>query len=293
MCVFSHEIREEWSVFYNSDTNAFSGKVVFYENEGSIGESNISLTGNLASIHTCGFKCTKYLRQKLSQEFAARTFKRAYEISKLLGMGELWANSYFSMTYTEMLRDDSMPDSESVIYGEPAKEMNAIFEHLGLKSAHLLREELPQAVVEQLSKSRKAYNGNRFNDHLMRLEDCVLLATANWKKWFYEERIKAVYGKAAWKNLDNKIDWEEVEKQRKINDLEAQADVLTKLQAKMSPDSPIYKKIADSIENVRLELNKNSQDLRSRRSPNAIFLEIPQKSLRNQAKNNSQLVFFA
>ncbi|MDD5060362.1 MAG: methyltransferase domain-containing protein, partial [Candidatus Omnitrophica bacterium] len=213
--IFSHEIREVWNInYYNAHVSA--GVEFFAEGE-KLGLGQINIDQKTASIHTCYFKSFRP-GQKLAQEFAARLYIRAFQISRVLGFETKYAHAFYTLSEIEERDLEELGIAGYKEFWAKQEENYAIFRHLGLEPGKLM----------------PPFSGC-YSEHVAPLDEVVAGARANWKKWFYENRVKAIGSETAWKQIDSTINWLEIFSCLEEEQARAFSDILAQLLAKAAP----------------------------------------------------------
>ncbi|MBI3991171.1 MAG: hypothetical protein HY350_03370, partial [Candidatus Omnitrophica bacterium] len=188
--IYSHNIEERWKITEASESH-IRASVDFYAEGRLIGEGEVDLDGLAASSNTCYLK-SHVQGQRLGEEFMARIYMRAYEISQILGLNTKFAHAYFTLSNTE----EREADNASVKYWQWILEDRpevAMVRRLGLR-----REELKGKAY------LKGYY-QRYNDRLLELDTLIANLRGDWKELFYRERLKTLGAD----ELFDYIDWEE------------------------------------------------------------------------------------
>lgn len=180
----SHEISEKWELqplyYYMYNGEVFPGESVrfdvrFLHKELPIGESNLLLTRTVASVMTCWFH-SHTSGQKLGREFAARTYMRAHEISRMIGWDPLYAHAYYFLTENELSGGFDYSNTDLPVYES--------FRHIGLR-----RDFSPPAHLPWFGIHSSASTGSgNLNEHGAFLRDVYNNCLQSWKGWFYSLR---------------------------------------------------------------------------------------------------------
>ncbi|MCM8780297.1 MAG: ribose-phosphate pyrophosphokinase-like domain-containing protein, partial [Candidatus Omnitrophica bacterium] len=239
--ILSHTIREEWIILGGSNKAHIIAEVKFYRGDELIGRGMLDLDSLAASIHTCWLTVEPVARgQGLAKEFAARIYLRAQEISQLLGLNTQYAHAYYTLSESEEREDDA----GGINYKRIKEIYTRVYESLGLNSR-------PLAGKEHLNTG--AYR-QRYNDHLMPLEECVKNIRRNWRDWFYRERFEKVFGKGSGFVESEGIVWEEAKRYQQINDNYAGRNIQYQLLRMLLPEGRNFAEVWPSIRKITLVL---------------------------------------
>jgi hypothetical protein len=168
----------------------------------------LDLDALAASCNTCWIR-SNIPGQNLSKEMAARVFLRAFQISKLLGLGTKYVHAYFTLSQNEEREEEFMSAEAIARRRERAYKRYEIFRDMGLEEKQLAGK-----------KHLGGYSGWRYFDHLGDIDRVVGRIRENWRIWFYQHRVEKVYGKELWGQLKDKIDWQETERKEKNNEIQ-------------------------------------------------------------------------